>query len=171
MSRYRWLRGMAFHVLPVLRSGRASYYASHDRQLVSLRDLDENDAGRWRRGRCFWCRLPVSSRRRTYCDDDCRKQRDAVLGNRVWPTRIDEAECAQCGEPWDPHSYPINMEVDHELAIHKARKMGDKALIAAFLLENLRWLCHTCHVAKTTADRNGPGAREAKRARAQFLLL
>ena len=44
-------------------------------------------------------------------------------------------------------------ELDHTLAIGVAKRLGARFYIRALLPENLRWLCHDCHVAKTTFDR------------------
>ena len=44
-------------------------------------------------------------------------------------------------------------ELDHRLAINVARAMGPEALRRAFTLENLDWLCSSCHRRKTRLDR------------------
>ena len=44
-------------------------------------------------------------------------------------------------------------ELDHRLAINVARAMGPEALRRAFTLENLHWLCGSCHRRKTRLDR------------------
>ena len=44
-------------------------------------------------------------------------------------------------------------ELDHRLAINVARAMGPEALRRAFTLENLHWLCGSCHRRKTKLDR------------------
>ena len=149
LSRYRLLRGMVIHVLPVLRRGRFLY----GRKLIDLGDL--YNTGCRRKYRCRWCHLPVSNRRRSYCDDDCQRQLHSVLGYRVFPTTWSLAKCVQCGQPWSWEARQ-GLEVDHELPIFRARKLGHKAMIAAFLLDNLRWLCRECHRQKTTADIKQP---------------
>ena len=53
--------------------------------------------------------------------------------------------CEGCAGPAD--------ELDHRLAINVARAMGPEALRRAFTLENLQWLCSSCHRRKTTIDR------------------
>ena len=44
-------------------------------------------------------------------------------------------------------------ELDHRLAINVARALGPQALRRAFTLENLQWLCSSCHRRKTRLDR------------------
>ena len=53
--------------------------------------------------------------------------------------------CECCGGP--AH------ELDHRLAINVARAMGPEALRRAFTLENLQFLCSSCHRRKTRMDR------------------
>ena len=46
------------------------------------------------------------------------------------------------------------MELDHREALSVAWASGDeRRLIRALTIENLRWMCHDCHAAKTAADR------------------
>ena len=47
----------------------------------------------------------------------------------------------------------LQTELDHRLAINVARAMGPEALRRAFTLENLHWLCSSCHRRKTRLDR------------------
>ena len=44
-------------------------------------------------------------------------------------------------------------ELDHRLAINVARALGAEALRRSFTLENLQWLCSSCHRRKTRVDR------------------
>ena len=44
-------------------------------------------------------------------------------------------------------------EKDHRLAITVARALGPAAMLRAFTIDNLRWLCFECHERKTTQDR------------------
>ena len=53
--------------------------------------------------------------------------------------------CERCGGP--------AAELDHRLAINVARAVGPEALRRAFTLENLQWLCSSCHRRKTRLDR------------------
>ena len=45
------------------------------------------------------------------------------------------------------------MEIDHELAISVGNALGPDGIMRAFAPDNLRWLCHDCHAAKTKRDR------------------
>ena len=42
---------------------------------------------------------------------------------------------------------------DNRLAINVARALGAAAMLRAFTLDNLRWLCRSCHRRKTRQDR------------------
>ena len=53
--------------------------------------------------------------------------------------------CEGCAGPAD--------ELDHRLAINVARALGLQALRRAFTLENLQWLCRSCHRRKTRLER------------------
>ena len=53
--------------------------------------------------------------------------------------------CEICGDPPD--------EMDHRLSIEVARALGPAAMLRAFTLDNLRWLCRSCHRRKTRQDR------------------
>ena len=44
-------------------------------------------------------------------------------------------------------------EIDHRLSIQVARALGPAAMLRAFTLDNLRWLCRSCHRRKTRQDR------------------
>ena len=44
-------------------------------------------------------------------------------------------------------------EFDHRLAINVARVMGPRELSRALTLENLHWLCSSCHRGKNRLDR------------------
>ena len=43
--------------------------------------------------------------------------------------------------------------MDHKLSIEVARALGPAAMLRAFTLDNLRWLCRSCHRRKTRQDR------------------
>lgn len=146
MSRYRRLRGFAIHCLPMLREGEIPT----NRKLLDAQDLK----GPKTPGICRWCRLPVTSKRRQLWDDECKKQHLNVIGWRVDPLGtqyrgdkyIDNRVCARCGGT-------DRLEIEHHLSLSVARILGVKAMIHAYTLENLRWLCHDCHAAKTRTER------------------
>ncbi len=133
MSRYRQLRGVVRHVLPRVRDGKI---ATRDPMGAAFWGMKKPY------GTCCWCGLTVRPPAR-YWHLDCVDQYRAMRGESVVPTgpRV----CELCGEP--------GQEIDHRVAISVARKNGPREYVRAFLLENLRWLCRACHVAKTRSDR------------------
>ena len=60
------------------------------------------------------------------------------------PDEIQHTLCKICGNPSE--------EMDHRLAFEVARALGPAAMLRAFTLENLRWLCRSCHRRKTRQD-------------------
>lgn len=136
-KRYRRLRGMVRHVLPVIRRAVPT-----GRSLMAWKDFD----GLRIRGWCRWCRLPIAKRgRRLYWDSECEWQMQSVIGHRMVPIWTPPL-CESCG-------VPNQLEIEHRVAIHRARAIGVKALVGAFMLENIRWLCGRCHQAKTADER------------------
>ena len=94
------------------------------------------------RGVCRWCHEDASSIQLTwheYCLDAYR----VASGQK--PERIQLTMCESCGDAAE--------ELDHRLAIEVARALGQDALMRAFTLENLQWLCRECHRRKTRLDR------------------
>ena len=72
----------------------------------------------------------------------------AITGSSYFyyfPYESDDDRRCLCGE--------IGTELDHTLALGVAQRISLKAYIAALMPENLRWLCHDCHAAKTRFDR------------------
>ena len=57
-----------------------------------------------------------------------------------------ERACAECGGD-------KVLEIDHALAISVAVELGPRAVMRAFMPDNLQNLCHDCHARKTTRDR------------------
>ena len=93
-------------------------------------------------GLCRWCGEHTATIQLTwhdYCLDAFR-----VASGRK-PSGIQVAMCEGCGGPAD--------DLDHGIAISVARAMGPEALRRAFTLENLHWLCSSCHRRKTRLDR------------------
>ena len=144
----RCLRGMAHHVLPLLRQS-----------IPNGRSLMKNTLPQGRNGYCRWCGLRVTGKGRRLWDEDCNRQYGMVLGNYPTPGPWREARCAQCGV------LSGSLEIDHIYPIHQARESGDpKALVRAFLIENLQWLCVECHIVKSNQERRLAGIRRrAKR--------
>ena len=115
---------------------------------------------------CTWCQRPTDEPRRRYWHSECAVWHGASrcsinphtakkLRNIPYsPTREVYEEyfsdydpsCVQCGSTKLP-------EIEHELAISVAVALGPDAIIRAFMPDNLRWMCHDCHVEKTRRDR------------------
>ena len=101
-------------------------------------------------GMCKWCgrRVPPPNR---YWHDPCavayRVARGVQSNFRRIP-HLRERRCEQCGSTAEP------LELDHRIALSVAHARGDwRTLLRAYDISNLRWLCHTCHSAKTGQDR------------------
>ena len=129
--RRRQLRGLVLH--------HRRHPAEHPRRLV-------NRTARWREppvyGICRWCYEPTASiktRWHRYCLNAYR------VASGQHPDEIQHTLCEICGDPSD--------EIDHRLAIEVARALGLAAMLRAFTLDNLRWLCRDCHRRKTRQDR------------------
>lgn len=96
-----------------------------------------------RKGLCRVCGMPKSQwdkGRRKYCSRDCwwkyqecfytwDKMRKEILAR--------DKVCQNCGSE-------NNLEVDHIIALVNGGRMWDK--------DNLRVLCHKCHIQKTKSD-------------------
>ena len=171
MSRYRRLRGIACHVLPVLRGETGGHFAAGAKQRALFRWSAKYNREVRRKGLCTWCRLPTKG---TYWHTDCQKQMLSCLGQVVSPTHPTENpmcdECGRrhqvcyiCGEahydrkPGD--RWVMRFEIEHEYPIHRGREQGMKALISCFLLENIKWACEPCHRAKTASERKDSAKR------------
>ena len=134
MGRLIWrrqYRGLLYH--------RGVHPSDHPRQLISR-------ATGWDgvpvNGLCRWCGTPTANLRltwHTYCFNAYR------VATGLKPVQIQKTLCVRCGGP------PVDL--DHELSIVVARALGEAALLRAFTLPNLRWLCKGCHRRKTRLDR------------------
>ena len=129
--RQRQLRGLVLH--------HRRHPATHPRRLV-------NRTASWgevpRNGICRWCyelTASPSTRWHLYCLNAYR------VASGQHPDEIQRTLCEICGDPPD--------EIDHRLAIEVARALGPAAMLRAFTLDNLRWLCRSCHRHKTRQDR------------------
>ena len=129
--RHRQLRGLVLH--------HRRHPSEHPRRLV-------NRTARWGEppvnGICRWCYEPTAGiklRWHLYCLSAYR----AASGQH--PDEMQHTPCEICGAPPD--------EIDHRLAIRVARALGSAAMLRAFTLDNLRWLCRSCHRRKTRQDR------------------
>ena len=101
--------------------------------------------GRSRRvnGICRWCYELTASTSSTRWHLYCLNAYRVASGQH--PDEIQRTLCEICGDPPD--------EIDHRLAIEVARALGPAAMLRAFTLDNLRWLCRSCHRRKTRQDR------------------
>ena len=150
-NRYRGLRGLVRHVL----WRRKRYTPKPPPEGPVVRDPAAGIAyeGEW--GRCTWCGLPATAERtgrklkwHNSCVRYYRVAADQQLS--LGSLRRTRPETCICGKG-SPE------ELDHRLAIGVAQRLaervGRKIYAAAFLEDNLWWLCHDCHVAKTNFDR------------------
>ena len=129
--RKRQLRGLVMH--------HRRHPAEHPRRLV-------NRTARWDEppvaGICRWCyELTASPKTRwhLYCLNAYR------VASGQHPDEMQRTLCEMCGDLPD--------EMDHRLSIEVARALGPAAMLRAFTLDNLRWLCRSCHRRKTRQDR------------------
>lgn len=93
-------------------------------------------------GNCCWCLEHTASLNTSwhpYCLNSFR------VASGQHPDEIQKTLCEICGDPSD--------EIDHRLSIEVARALGSAALLRAFTLDNLRFLCRSCHRRKTRQDR------------------
>ena len=122
--RQRQLRGLVLH--------HRRHPADHPRRLV-------NRTASWGEppvnGICRWC-YELTASPSTLWHLRCLNAYRVASGQN--PGEI-------CGDPSD--------EMDHRLVIEVARALGPAAMLRAFTLDNLRWLCRSCHRRKTRQDR------------------
>ena len=93
-------------------------------------------------GMCRWCLRTTANFRltwHTYCYNAYR------VATGLSPQQIQKTLCQVCGDPAG--------ELDHKLSIVVASALGHDALLRAFTLPNLQWLCKPCHRRKTRLDR------------------
>ena len=139
-ARYRQLRGLVLHFRenwPRIRQARA-----FRRGIFGTFTPYGGTAGI-----CRWCRLPTERRLRWHADciDPYRAATGQSLHN-IWGTA--NAPPCPCGQP--------ARELDHQDALILAWTSGDpKRLRRAYALDNLTWLCTSCHAAKTRSDLAG----------------
>ena len=159
-SRRRGLKGLLIHLRPRLEKALAQ-----GRELRGKRNFLPASYG-WKlhKGLCRWCQEPVDSNRRRWHWTRILYYNAATGAGHVGARRPDAVpnhwgitpneyilppeeqwECHLCGKP--------SRELDHKVAIGVAAREGIRAVLRAFLPDNLQWLCHDCHVAKTREDR------------------
>lgn len=97
-------------------------------------------------GVCLWCRGPAA---KDLCSDACRREwriRAEPFYARMQVADRDGGKCAFCGAGSD------DWHVDHIIAVQDGG--------GCYGLENLRTLCHPCHLRWTAATRPLPAPRE-----------
>ena len=116
---------------------------------------------------CTWCREPVDEPRRRSWHSGCvvwylaSRGQCGVYGaykgrmspeyntpgyDDYWEDLEKVNRCVTCGST-------SHLEHEHHLGISVAVALGRKAVMVAFMPDNLRYLCHDCHVVKTKQDR------------------
>ena len=113
--------------------------AEYPRRLV-------NRTARWgeppENGICRWC-YELTASPKTRWHRCCLNAYRVASGQHA--DEIQHTLREICGDPSD--------EMEHRLAIGVARALGAAAMLRAFTLDNLRWLCRSCHRRKTRQDR------------------
>ena len=96
---------------------------------------------------CDWCGKTLTGRRKRWCSTKCSKE---FKNNHRWTSAKAAAKakvaawlCANCGE------YTTKPEVDHIVPCRNRHNQWGCWHHA----DNLRVLCHKCHVTKTNTDR------------------
>ena len=93
-------------------------------------------------GMCRWCLRTTANLRLTW-HSYCYNAYQVATG--LSPQQIQKTLCLVCGDPAG--------ELGHKLSIVVASALGRGALLRAFTLPNLQWLCKPCHRRKTRLDR------------------
>ena len=140
-ARYRQLRGLLLHfrrAWPEIRRRR-----KFRRGLINTFPYHQGEGGV-----CRWCQLPTAQGApRQRWDRDCITAYRAAVGGRLdtnGQPLVPHSDCP-CGRP--------GQEVDHRDALVLAWTSGEPSrLLRAYSLDNLMWLCHDCHRAKTRLD-------------------
>ena len=170
LSKYRRLRGIVRHVLPILRGETDGHSPASPKQRALFRWSSKYNRQVRRKGQCTWCRLPLEGKGKTYWDKDCIAQMQSCLGMVVRPNK---SKCDECGRKHEVcylcnkahydsefgYRGLMRFEIEHEYPIHQGREQGAKAFISCFLLENIKWACEPCHRIKTASERRDSAKR------------
>ena len=154
-NRPAWLREAPGYVVAKNTGRRYSRYSRV--MLPTFGPLYGKDAYHSLAGRCRWCRQPLNQKGRRAWHEDCVTAYWAATGNqsalvgRLWSQYLcahdDYPPCVQC-------LTNQGRELDHRDALSVTWASGDdRRLVRALTLDNLQWLCHECHAAKTGDDR------------------
>ena len=107
------------------------------------------------RNQCHWCKRPVNPRKGSmgYWHPLCKRAWHACQGRmQMMGGRpiLPKGPCVTCGN--DDY---LRLEIDHKLALGVAQRRGTrKDILWSYTMDNLRWLCTSCHVVKTAKDRS-----------------
>ena len=117
-----------------------------DRNMLGLRMMSRTGCGI-----CTWCEKPCGSHRKWH--------KECVITYMVAKGMVRHADqrplikrtrlttCAMCDKTQ-------TLEIDHKIALGIARQSYRwQDWVRAWHVTNLQWLCHDCHVQKTTRDR------------------
>lgn len=136
---------------PVDRIRQARGLLRHYRRSEKYRRGCVEDLGKAVRGTCVWCGQPADTKRKTW-HPHCVAAFQAAKGYTKFVSTLipywvgdEKAKCEMCDRPGE--------EIDHRLALSIAHRLGRRAELRAYRIENLRWLCRECHAVKTAADR------------------
>ena len=119
-------------------------------QLLDPRAL-VSPAANWRKakGMCPWCNQP-SSEPQPGWHPMCRRNYFAARGathyevNGTATPLVAKTPCAKCGA--------VANEIDHTVSLAVARNTSSTEMLKAWTVQNLQWLCASCHSSKTTTD-------------------
>ena len=108
-------------------------------------------AANWRKkkGMCPWCNEP-SSEPQPGWHPLCRRYYFAARGatyyevNGIATPLAAKTPCAKCGG--------AATEIDHIVSLAVARNTSNTEMLKAWTVQNLQWLCASCHSSKTAAD-------------------
>ena len=155
----RAFRGLVIHGAPAVAWFNGTTAWGRKRRVAGTRGLVRSFvvaqyAAGVSRGQCRWCRRPIDAsegprHRAMTWHGGCVPAYLAALGRQVnlaGHPLISRAPCEECGGD--------GQELDHRLALSVAWARGNpRAILRAYTLQNLRWLCIGCHREKTRADR------------------
>lgn len=142
-ERIRQIRGLITHLRHATRDGIPQQYR---RDLIGYISNSRHKAPYLV---CKWCQRPVARPAR-YWHKDCATAYRVARGTQDQYWRIPQLKtkrCELCGSDQQ-------LEIDHRVALSVAQASGNwRTLLHAYDVSNLRWLCRTCHGAKSGDDR------------------
>ena len=108
-------------------------------------------AANWRKtkGKCPWCNQP-SSEPQPGWHTLCRRYYFAARGathyevNGIATPLVAKTRCAECGG--------VANEIHHIVSLAVARNTRGTEMLKAWTVQNLQWLCESCHNSKTVTE-------------------